>query len=224
MYSDFRYTPRRKLPLKTIIFAAQDITYMIPTWPEEEQRLIGKIADGDEQAFTELYNRYHQQLGMYLFKITKSPELTQELVHDVFLKTWQNRATLTTIRDFRAYLFVVSKNMAINHLKKLAKENQERRELARQSNSNTYHEVHEANRYTTLLDEAIDRLPPQRKQVYILSKHRRLKYEEIAARLSISRETVKKHLQSAVRSITDYLKNHVDTTGMWLFYFFIFFY
>lgn len=196
---------------------------MIPKWPEEEAYLIGKIADGDEQAFTKLYDRYHQQLGMYLFKITKSPELTQELVHDVFLKTWQNRATLTAIRDFRAYLFVVSKNMAINHLKKMAREFQAWQDLVHQGDT-TGPEVEEANQYTTLLDEAIDQLPPQRKQVYILSKHQRLKYEEIAAQMAISRETVKKHLQSAVRSITNYLKSHVDTTSIWLFYFFLFFY
>jgi hypothetical protein len=49
---------------------------------------------------------------------------------------------------------------------------------------------------TTLLDQAIDHLPPQQQKVYCLSRHNRLKYDEIASQMGLSRETVKKYIQA----------------------------
>ncbi|GAA4798883.1 RNA polymerase sigma-70 factor [Olivibacter ginsenosidimutans] len=197
---------------------------MMPLEPiVADEHLIHRIIDGDERAFTELYQRYHQRLGAYLFKLTKAPELTQELVHDVFLKIWQNRVTLAPIKNFKAYLFVVSKNMAINHLKKLAKEFKEQQELIHLNEDSFDELTDEANRYILMLDEAVDRLPPQGKQVYMLCKQHRLSYAEIANQLAISPETVKKHLQRAVKSITEYLRSHADTAGIALLCFFYFF-
>jgi len=58
--------------------------------------------------------------------------------------------------------------------------------IAYNSNINIYHSI---------LDDAIDQLPPQQQLVYLLSRHERLRYAEVANRLNISRESVKKYLQ-----------------------------
>ena len=55
-------------------------------------------------------------------RIAESRPLTQEIVQDVFLKIWQTRDTLSEIQNFKGYLLVVSKNMAINALQKIARE------------------------------------------------------------------------------------------------------
>ncbi|WP_353718349.1 sigma-70 family RNA polymerase sigma factor [Dyadobacter sp. 676] len=56
-----------------------------------------------------------------------------------------------------------------------------------------------------LIDEAIDQLPPRQRQVYVLSRHQRLSYNEIAMQMGLSRETVKKYLQIATASIVSYI-------------------
>ena len=45
-----------------------------------------RIADGDEQAFANLFNRYYHEMFQYIFRITNSLMLTEEIVQDVFLK------------------------------------------------------------------------------------------------------------------------------------------
>lgn len=67
----------------------------------------------------------------------------------------------------------------------------------------------ENNDYGSLIDEAIDHLPPKRKEIYLLSRHERLTYHEIASRLSISRESVKTHLKLATDDISSYLRSTV---------------
>ena len=65
--------------------------------------------------------------------------------------------------------------------------------------------------YHSLLDEAINQLPTQQQKVYLLSRHERLRYNEVATKLNISRETVKKYLQIATVSITEYVQAKYKT-------------
>lgn len=58
-------------------------------------------------------------------------------------------------------------------------------------------------------EAAIDSLPPRRKEVYLLSRHERLTYEEIAQQLWISKESVKIHLKLATASLSAFIKAHL---------------
>jgi RNA polymerase sigma factor (sigma-70 family) len=62
---------------------------------------------------------------------------------------------------------------------------------------------------SSIIEQAIDQLPPRRKEVYLLSRHERLTYKEIADKLMISTESVKTHLKLATNSITMFIRTHV---------------
>lgn len=190
----------------------------------DERALLMQVASGDENAFRRLFMLHHQQLGVHMLRITNSIELAEEVVQDVFLKIWFTRESLVRVDNFKAYLFVISKNHALNCLKKLAKERAMIRQLENTGNPNP--EVAGTDMYYNLLDEAIDQLPPQQQKVYLLSRHGRLKYTEIADQLELSRETVKKYLQIATVSITEYVHEHLEVMAFLLVAlksFFIFF-
>lgn len=169
-----------------------------------ENDLLRKASEGNEQAFQQLFLKYHNQLGVHIFRITNSIVIAEEIVQDVFLKIWMSREALAGVHNFKAYLFVISKNHTLNCLRKLIKERKQRqlfeehtaKEITPESNINIYH---------SLLDDAIDHLPPQQQLVYLLSRHERLKYIEVANRLNISHESVKKYLQIATSSITSFV-------------------
>ncbi|MFD0765386.1 RNA polymerase sigma factor [Mucilaginibacter lutimaris] len=179
-----------------------------------EKELLLKVAGGDEHAFSELFNAHHQLLGTHIYRITDSAELAEEVVQDVFLKIWMSRETLVTVQNFRAYLFVVSKNHALNCLRKLAKERVHQKTIEENAAALTPHENPRLEEYYSLLDEAIDHLPPQQQKVYLLSRHSRLKYDEIANQTGLSRETVKKYLQGATHSITSFVQSNIDISAI----------
>lgn len=169
-----------------------------------EKSLLMEVAAGNENAFKQLFNLYHSQLRIYIYRITNSYELTDEIVQDAFLKVWINHAALGEIQSFKAYLFVLTKNHTLNYLRKLTKE-QKLRNGWEEDYMKTP-EVMPDNLYYRLLDEAIDQLSPQQQKVYLLSRHQRLKYTEIADELKLSRETVKSYLKIATASIATYVK------------------
>ncbi|HEY1062226.1 MAG TPA: sigma-70 family RNA polymerase sigma factor [Daejeonella sp.] len=178
--------------------------------PYSEKKLLIKVSAGEEDAFRQLFLKYHQQLGIHIFRITNSVDIAEEIVQDVFLKIWMSRETLVRVRNFKAYLFVISKNHTLNCLRKLSREQINKKEWEDSSVKILTSESDSLNIYYCLLDEAIDQLPPQQQKVYLLSRHERLRYTEIANRLNLSCETVKKYLQIATASITAYVKTNSE--------------
>ncbi|RXF70120.1 RNA polymerase sigma-70 factor [Arcticibacter tournemirensis] len=184
---------------------------------DSEKNLLVELAAGNESAFKELFNQYHKQLGTYIFRITNSYELAEEIVQDVFLKVWMNHELFANVTCFKAYLFVLSRNHTLNYLRKLTKEQMHKNEWEQHSIRTLKSDNTTDKLYYGLLDKAIDRLPVQQQKVYLLSRHQRLKYAEIASRLDISRETVKKYLQIATASITEYVKAGLQAILVFIF-------
>ncbi|HWB90360.1 MAG TPA: sigma-70 family RNA polymerase sigma factor [Puia sp.] len=175
----------------------------------DESALLLQCAGGDENAFKALFLQWYQLLAGYLFRITESKELTEDLVQEVFLKVWMARESLSGVRHFKSYLLAVSRNHAFDVMKKRLKEQMLRRAWERDTSIGAEADE-DTNMYrAALIEAAIDSLPPRRKEVYLLSRHERLTYHEIADRLGISRESVKTHIELATSGISRFIKDHL---------------
>ncbi|MET6999743.1 RNA polymerase sigma factor [Chitinophaga defluvii] len=186
-----------------------------------ESILLARVAHGDEKAFTELFHAYHHQLGEFVMLLTASNEMTAEIVQDVFLKVWMNRQELATVDKFTAYLFILTRNYTLNCLRKLANDRKKQVQYGQYVTTTAATEPQPVNTdYFTLVDSAIAQLPPQQQQVYLLSRRDGLKHVEIATQMGISRETVKKYIQLAVKSVGDFIKKagKSSLTGLFLLF------
>jgi RNA polymerase sigma-70 factor (ECF subfamily) len=173
----------------------------------DEKDLLKRVAAGDETAFSRLYQQWWPFLGAHIYRITESKPVTEEIVQDVFLKIWQVRETLTEIQHFKSYLLIVSKNHALNALKKKARESAKWKAYIETESREPGQEADDSRSPYSLIDEAIDQLPPRQKQVYLLHRQERFTYRQIAGQLGISRETVKTHLGLAVTAISRYVRS-----------------
>lgn len=187
-----------------------------------EKDLLLKVAQGNEECFRQIFLKYHQLLGTHVYRITNSVDMAEEIVQDIFLKIWMSREILAEVHNFKAYLFVVSKNHTLNCIRKLSKERMHIKQIEEDFARNYIYSETDFDIYHTLLDEAINQLPAQQQKVYLLSRHERLRYAEVASRLNLSRETVKKYLQIANASITEYVQTNY-TTAVFLSFVSLFF-
>jgi len=190
-----------------------------------EKKMLLRVAEGDIQAFNQLFDQYHQLLALHILRITNSTELAEEVVLDVFMKIWNNRDALATVNNVKAYLYVLSKNHALNCLKQVAKARKLQSELEALADMEMYQaENTDRTEFYRVLDEAIDHLPQQQKTAYLLSRHERLTYVQISTAMGISHETVKTYLKRATIFITTYIQQKSNTILMIaLTLFFIFF-
>ena len=175
---------------------------------EKETEILKDIAAGSSKAFRALYSQWEPTLSSFIFQVTRSKVITAEIVQDVFLKIWMTRESLVEVKDFKAYLFVISKNRAINALKKSLADLERIKKYASEVPFNEQPvEDDDAQLHFSLIDEAIDQLSPRQKEIFLLHRHERHSYREIAEQLGIGKESVKTHLSLAIKSI----KNHIET-------------
>jgi len=177
-----------------------------------EKELLLRVADGDNDAFAELFYGYHQGLGEFLLKITGSLELAQDIVQDTFIKVWLNRKDLPAIRSFSDYLFIMSRNRMINALRKKANERVRHLQWVKQFDAEDFQPEDADNNelYRRMLADAVEKLPPQQQKVYRMSRQQRLTHDQIAEQLGIATSTVKSHVKAALKSIRNELETQID--------------
>ena len=187
--------------------------------PETEREYLTRISQGDEKSFTEIFDAHRNKIYTVAFKLTASVESAEEIVQDVFMKVWKKRATLADIEDFDAWLFIVTRNTVYSFLRSKAARDihvpltdREMLGLADEADMRL-----KEKEFQTLLKQAVDRLPPQQKQVYKLNRDEQLSHDEIGRQLKIAPETARKHLQYALRSVRTYLLTHMEI-GLLIFF------
>lgn len=187
-----------------------------------EKKLLSRIAGGDERAFREIFDHYQRYVYTFAQKITRSNSDAEEIVQDIFLKIWFARNQLLTIDNFGAYLNRVVRNQALNLLRHEAIVSKAKIELGLSSSDNdtSTQQMLDYKGTKELLDEVISRLPEQQRRVYLLCHHEALKYDEVAAQLNVSPDTVHYHMKRALATIRDYLKQHTLGCSV-LFMFFL---
>lgn len=174
----------------------------------DDETLLMQSIDGSELAFTQLYKRYNKKIYSFAFKILRSEELAEEVMHETMLKVWDLGEKGKEIKSFEAYVKVSAKNKSLNVLRKL--ELDWRTQALGTVDWNETHEDTEEtillNDVKKLLDEAISLLPPQQQKVFKLCHVEGLKYEEAASLLGLSPQTVGTHMKLALKFVRAYIQ------------------
>lgn len=168
-------------------------------------KLVYKIALYDDAvAYKELFLLYHARLVQFSASVTRSKESAEEVVSDVFLKIWNNRAALTKVENVHLYIYVITKNLSINCLHKNQKDQVFSLDNAVVELESLYlnpeqllitAEMHKR------LHTAINELPPKCRLIFKLIKEDGLKYKEVAELLNLSLKTVENQMTIALRKI-----------------------
>jgi RNA polymerase sigma factor (sigma-70 family) len=182
--------------------------------PYNEKELLLLVAAGNEKAFGELIARHAGLLHAFLLKITRDPASVDELVQDTFLRIWMAREWLGQVNSFKPYLFTISKNLAVNLLRKSVKDRLQHSQWAAEVTPEE-DENHDEWKWK-LFDEAIEQLPPQQKKVWTMARRQGKKYQEISDELGLSRESVKKYLQLASAAISRYISEHPEAYALFI--------
>jgi RNA polymerase sigma-70 factor (family 1) len=165
--------------------------------------LLCQLSKNDETAFRQIFHLFSDRVYSFSLRLTKCKTTAEEMVQEVFMKIWINRAKLHTVENFPSYLFIVTKNLVLNSIKRSAIEEKAKATFVMESVSN-HSDTEEKvilDDYERILNETINHLPPQQRLVYSMCHQEGLQYEEVAQRLKISRLTVKTHMHQALKTI-----------------------
>lgn len=165
--------------------------------------LVKSLKRGNTAALEKLFLRYYSIVRQFINSIVKRNDIAEDLAMEVFMKVWLFRDRMDEKKSLRNFLFVLSKNSALNYLEsvvaKRTKSVSELPEDGRISQSADSDLIYnETNRQ---LLGIVARMPEQRQLVFRMSRYENLSNQEIADRLGLSVRTVEKHLQLALKDI-----------------------
>jgi len=182
---------------------AEDLNYT--TW-------IIRLNAGEMTAFEWLYNTYKHQLAGNLLKLVKASDIAEDILHDVFVKVWENRTKIDPERSFEGYLYRIAANMVADFYRKISKDRNYQQYLVNIQET-VYQHIDELleNKYRReLIDKALTELPPKCRTVFQLCKIEGRSYEEVSDLLQISPNTISNHLNRANKKILLFLQNPVN--------------
>ena len=170
--------------------------------------LIGRLKQNDKEAFNLLFYMYAEKLFKFSLTFFNEAAEAEEIVQEVFLKIWLKRKKITNPSTFNAYIYTMAKNMIFNNLKKNV--------YRKKYNSYLYanHNTHQNDTENEVIyeetkqriEQALNKLPKKRKEVFILSRQEGLKNKEIAEKLDISIKTVETHMSLSLKYLREVLR------------------
>lgn len=169
-----------------------------------DESLLHLMANNDQAAFTSLYRRYWEPLFITTAKVIGSKEDAADIVQEVFISLWNRRQELSLTSTLPAYLQASVKYKAINYIEKnITRRNylQTLTNLTTASSPPSAEMLLHIKEIQEMIQTVIKNMPPKMREVYQLSRQENLSHKEIATRLGISEETVKKHIQHALQLI-----------------------
>ena len=177
-----------------------------------ESELLRHLAAGDQHAFSTLYRNYSSRLFAKINHLVNDDEVAKELLQDVFMKLWSQRGNVDPTKSIKSFLFTIAVNLVYDHFRKLSKDKKYAQSILQTAvdyYSHTEEEIH-SKESLQLIRQAIDQLPPQRRQIFLLCKIDGKSYEQVAHQLSISPSTVRDHIVKGNKVVRDYLMKNPE--------------
>ncbi|MBO9733153.1 MAG: RNA polymerase sigma-70 factor [Chitinophaga sp.] len=166
------------------------------------------------EAFRLIYQRYWDPLFNIAFKRLQDAEEARDIVQEVFVTVWDQRAQLQPRESLLPYLQVILRNRIFN----LYARNEVKLKYIVETQWQVTFAQNNAVQQLTLkelqdiVNDAIAQLPPRMQEIFLLNREEQLTPAEIAEHLSLSVQTVKNQLHRATEKMREHLRSKVDPT------------
>lgn len=180
--------------------------------------LIVNLINGEEKAYSFLLNKFHRKLHAYALTLVNDHSMAQDIVQNVFLKTWDSRKKLNPEFSMQSFLYKSVYNEFINSYQKnkammllQQKYVESMQQIMENSDENSMEQM------IIVVNKEIQNLPPKCQKVFILSKKEGLTNFEISEHLDVSIKTVEAQISKAYSILREKLKGKLEMMLFLLF-------
>ncbi|RZK39840.1 MAG: RNA polymerase sigma-70 factor [Pedobacter sp.] len=157
--------------------------------------------EGDEFAYTEIFDRYNHLLIKHAFQMLQDSSDAQDLVQDLFLRLWEKKGSMVFSGQLSSYLYKSIKNRVLDHLahKKVGSKYTDYVVQSNIEGVNTTEELIKYQELAEIIEREILSLPPKIQRVFRMNKEAEMSYKEIAQKLGITNNTAKLQVHKALK-------------------------
>ena len=173
--------------------------------PEEEIGLLRRVAAKDRKAFEALYNLYYRRLFAYLFKLTRRPDLVEEVLNDVMFAVWSGASGFDGRSRPSTWIFGIAYHKALKALTRRPASPPGDLEGPEPVDGDEPESLLARRELAGVLGRALHALPPEQRAVVELTYYYERSYQEIAEIVGCPVNTVKTRMFHARRRLRELL-------------------
>jgi RNA polymerase sigma-70 factor, ECF subfamily len=164
-----------------------------------DEILMQQVRAGEVHQLAILFERYHAGLFRYYLRMTGNRAWSEDMVQEVFYRVLKSRETFWKDAPFATWLYRIARNLYLDQIKR------RKREVALEDWDAPAREGASAERREeeALLRRALMELPPEKREVLVLSRYQEMKYDEIAELIGCEVATVKTRVHRALKSLRE---------------------
>ncbi len=176
---------------------------------QEEANLILRCQKGDQDAFKEIFDRYHKKVYRIAYGMLRQREDALDIVQEVFIKLFRSIRNFKGKSQFYTYLYRMTMNTAIDHSRKIGKSSQLKTEEELAQFPDSTEKGPDRLLIQKELEErvnwAMKKLPVEQKIALVLREVEGLSYKEMAETMRCSIGTVMSRLHYGRKKVQQLL-------------------
>jgi RNA polymerase sigma-70 factor (family 1) len=191
---------------------------------QDEFSFLQAFKAGRRAALKQLYALHYKPLWAYAARILADEALAEDVVAESFVKLWERREQFEHFRAMMSFLYLITRNACLNHLRKDKKRNASHDQLAylAEKSADSVHSLLVRSELLQLILLEASALPPRIREVFRLIYQEGLSIPEISEQLNVSVHTVRAQRAAALQKIRDGLADKKELLGLLLFLFILF--
>ena len=164
------------------------------------ERMVRAIRSGDRTAFREFFFVFQPEVFRFIFRLTRDRQIAEDLTQDTFLRFWEARERLDPTAAPASYLFRIARNLVLDAAdrRKPAVDIASAPEDVLIRYSRDPEEEYARRLAADEVLAALTYLPERSRVAFVLSRYHDMSYDEIAATMQISLQTVKNQVSRAL--------------------------
>jgi RNA polymerase sigma factor (sigma-70 family) len=170
------------------------------TGPTDHQLML-KVRDGEIANLGHLFERYHESLYNFFVRLSGNQQFSEDLVQEVFFRMLKYRHAYRDNSQFTSWMYQIARHVRFDQLRKKQREVTLDEQEEPMSSDPAPGERIEKSQELALLRGALAKLSPEKREVLILSRFQRLKYEQIAEILGCEIGAVKVRVYRAIKDL-----------------------
>jgi RNA polymerase sigma factor (sigma-70 family) len=175
-----------------------------------DKEIVEQIKNGDDRAFGELVNRYEKKVFFIAKRMLNDDDEARDASQEVFIKLHDSLRRFRGDANIYTYIYRVATNVAISFLRKRKVRSVVRLDDVLNtmvSHGDEPERDSDKAELKRLVASAVESLPAQQRQVFVLRFYEELSYEEISRILNRSLGALKANYFHAMKKIGEYLKD-----------------
>ena len=188
----------------------------------DDSGVVSAFLDGESRAFDELVNRYQNRLLNFVYRTTGDRERAEDLVQEVFVRVYRHIHRFDRSRKFSTWIYTIASNLAKNELRNRSRNplvlfqtirrnwEDDDRPLQFEDPGTRPDDLYRKRHLREVVEDAVEKLPPHHRNVFVLRELEGKSYEEIAEITSCNLGTVKSRLNRARNAFASLVAPSLD--------------